>query len=66
MMNGGLLHSPPTYVLHNCKDLLRNIELCVDSSNKYDRFYLSDVILRKLKTILSYNINNQKSLIEEL
>lgn len=48
MMKGGLLHTPPSVVV-DYYDVLINIELCVESSERYT---LSDKIVKDLRIIL--------------
>lgn len=52
MMKNGLLHNPPEMIKNNFGNLFLDIELCVHSENKVDRFKLSDNILTNLRHIL--------------
>lgn len=66
MMKGGLLHTPPPSVIASYHTLFKNIELCVESSDKFDRFHLSDIILKDLKNIFSDKINDLSYFQKEL
>lgn len=49
MMEGGLLHSPPNYIAETYRELLNDVEKCVWSEDKLNRFDLAENIITMLR-----------------
>lgn len=48
MMSGGLLHSPPEYILNEHPELFAYINICVNNDNSFSRFDAAERILEIL------------------
>lgn len=59
MMKNGLLHNPPEVIEKGFEKLFLDIESCLYSANKLNRFKLSESILESLRYVLkNYTIFN--------